>query len=86
MYRPLDIDDMEAWKIDFSSQTVTHNSGLIVQLSPDALYGDKWSGRCLNARKWAEKDFEARAQHLPHMLRRAITVYEEGHKKACKQV
>lgn len=85
MDEPFELYDTESWEIDFPTQTIRHDSGLIVQVSPDALYEDKWSGRCLNAREWSEKDFTARARHIPLLLRAALTAYEAAHKKASRK-
>lgn len=85
MDEPFDLNDANSWEIDFSTQTIRHDSGLVVQVSPDALYEDKWSGRCLNAREWAKKDFIARAHHIPRLLRAALAAYEAAHIKACRR-
>lgn len=76
-------DGADTWEIDIPRQLAIHGTGLIVQLNADALYPDKWTGRCLNARPWAEEDFQTRAPRLPQLLRKAIAAYDAVYKRVC---
>lgn len=84
MTHGIDPHDAAAWETDLPAQTATHSTGLVVQLSPDALFDGKWAGRCMNARAWAEEDFEARAPLIPLMVRAAIDVFTQACDARCK--
>lgn len=63
------------WKIDLPARLATHSTGLVILMSPDALYTEKWTGRCLNARLWAEEDLAPRSMLLPGLLRAAVSAF-----------
>lgn len=63
------------WTIDLPGRLATHVTGLVILMSPDALYAEKWTGRCLNARLWADEDMASRSLLLPRLLRTGVATF-----------
>jgi hypothetical protein len=70
------------WVIDLPGRLATHITGLQIGLSPDALFADKWSGRCINARVWADVDPDNRGAQLPRLLHAGVAAFTRAHRQS----
>lgn len=85
MNDPFDALNHSEWNVDLPSRLATHVTGLTILLSPDALFSDKWMGRCVNARDWAGKDPEKRSAQLPRLLHAGVAAFTRAHRQSIEK-